>query len=100
MGNFCQYCGRELLEGENCDCLRQASTYKQQEQNKVKLERIQTNAVKKDIVPKKLVPIGQIVAGGILVLFALMCGGYDWGYISFFSGAVFLLTGICTLINI
>lgn len=100
MGNFCQYCGKQLQEGEICNCMQQTSEQAQQAQNEVKFEYIQKNPEKKKVVPKRFVPIGQTAIGGILVLLALMCGGYDWGYISFVGGAGFLLTGICALIDI
>lgn len=49
--------------------------------------------------PKLLVPIGQTVVGGILILLGLITGGWDWSYISYVSGAGFLLTGICGIVD-
>ena len=79
MAKFCKNCGRPLAEGEVCTC-----TQKEE-------------AVKK--VPRRLVPIGQTVAGGILVLFGIITGSFDWSYMSYAAGAGFLLTGICGLVD-
>lgn len=81
MGNFCPNCGRPLNEGEVCDCT-QKSNVREDETDMQKKSELKNNLqyrIKEGVVPKLLVPIGQTVIGGILVLFALICGGVDWG---------------------
>lgn len=95
MAKFCRNCGRPLEEGEVCTCNAQQNgvNRSQPEQNNTRMDE------KTKGVPRLLVPIGQTVAGGILVLFGLMTGSFDWSYMSYVAGAGFLLTGICGLVD-
>lgn len=114
MGNFCKNCGRPLQEGEVCNCTQQggaqnvnqntnqgyngmsghSNQYNTNDQNFY-----YANPEKKGRVPVLLVPIGQTVAGGLLILFGLVTSGFDWSYISYAAGIGFLLTGICGLVE-
>ena len=112
MGNFCKYCGRALQEGEVCHCRdgqkeqenmnHQFSGQSEEYANKREFYQQQNhsfNSAPKKGTPRLFVPIGQTVAGGILILLGLITGGWDWSYISYVSGAGFLLTGICGIID-
>ncbi len=123
MANFCNNCGRPLKEGEVCSCMQKNNVNQQNQGGNQQFYQPQNNqggnqqfyqplnnqsgnqqfyqpqTNKGGKIPKLLVPIGQIVAGGILIIFGLMTGGWDWSYISYVSGAGFLLTGICGLID-
>ena len=69
------------------------------QQNNPNMGYYQPYTPKKAGIPKLLVPIGQTVTGGVLILFGLITGGWDWSYISYVTGAGFLLTGICGIIE-
>lgn len=119
MGNFCKNCGRPLQEGEVCNCTQQGGAQNEnvnqnnqntnQGYNGMPGYNNQYNSTgqnfhyerpeKKGRVPALLVPIGQTVAGGLLILFGLITNGFDWSYISYAAGAGFLLTGICGLVD-
>lgn len=101
MAKFCSYCGRPLQEGEVCSCRqeRKGDGQAYQQPNHLETGHYQPYMAKKAGVPKYLVPIGQTVVGGILILFGLITGGWDWSYISCVAGAGFLLTGICGIIE-
>lgn len=101
MAKFCSNCGRSLQEGEVCSCRQENKGDGQvyQQPDYLNANQYQPYMAKKAGVPKLLVPIGQIVVGGILILFGLMTGGWDWSYISYVTGAGFLLTGICGIIE-
>lgn len=101
MARFCSNCGRSLQEGEVCNCrqVNMGNGQGNQQQNNPNTGYYQPYTPKKAGIPKLLVPIGQTVTGGVLILFGLMTGGWDWSYISYVTGAGFLLTGICGIIE-
>lgn len=109
MARFCSNCGRSLQEGEVCNCRQvnlgtgqatgQTNGQANGQQNNPNMGYYQPYTPKKAGIPKLLVPIGQTVTGGVLILFGLITGGWDWSYISYVTGAGFLLTGICGIIE-
>lgn len=109
MARFCSNCGRALQEGEVCNCRQvnmgtgqengQQNQQQNPQQNNSNMGYYQSYTPKKAGIPKLLVPIGQTVAGGVLILFGLITGGWDWSYISYVTGAGFFLTGICGIIE-
>lgn len=109
MARFCSNCGRALQEGEVCNCRQvnmgtgqvngQQNQQQNPQQNNSNIGYYQSYTPKKAEIPKLLVPIGQTVTGAVLILFGLITGGWDWSYISYVTGAGFLLTGICGIIE-
>lgn len=93
MGKFCRNCGKPLQEGEICSCTQQKIENSGQKYEGFIMQK------KKNKVPRLLVPIGQTVAGGILLLLGFITGTFDWSFMSYVAGAGFLLTGICGLIE-
>ena len=109
MGNFCKYCGKPLQEGEVCDCVQQKGMNNQAGERPVEQYNSNQNVrmdqrgyyqqTPKRGVPRLLVPISQIVAGGLLVLEGFFCSEFAWGEIAFIVAVAFLITGICGLIE-
>jgi len=93
MANFCSQCGKELKEGEVCNCNNQqyAGQNFQQQKN--------TDSVQLSNAGNKLVPISQIAVGAILVILGFMCWGYDWGIISIVAAVGFLIPGVVAIIQ-
>ncbi len=109
MAKFCKNCGRSLKEGEVCTCTQQSGVKSEQQYgDSVMQKRSYTDEnqqvypvyrEKENKVPRLLVPIGQTVAGGLLVLLGFITGTFDWSFMSYVAGAGFLLTGICGLVE-
>lgn len=108
MAFFCKNCGRPLQEGEVCHCtegkqLNQQQYGQQMGQNipnsGMNPQYYQPQNTPKKGIPRLLVPIGQTVIGGLLIAVGLITGGWDWSYIAYLTGAGFLLTGICGIID-
>lgn len=109
MANFCTNCGRQLSEGEICGCTNQHNQQNGQQMNQQVQggqQQIwqqppnysQVNQVK-DSSNSKMISIGQIVVGGLLVAIAMITLEYDWGLISLVSGGGFLWTGIISVVS-
>ncbi len=101
MARFCSNCGRSLQEGEVCNCrqVNMGNGQGNQQQNNPNTGYYQPYTPKKAGIPKLLVPIGQTVTGRGFDIIWLNDGGWDWSYISYVTGAGFLLTGICGIIE-
>lgn len=111
MENFCTNCGRQLIEGGICGCTNQQNQQNGQQMNQqaqggqqqtwqqppTYSQISQAKAI--DGSKTKMISIGQIVAGSLLILLSLVTWGYDWGFISLVSGGGFLWTGIISLVS-
>lgn len=115
MANFCKNCGKPLAKGEICNCNSQnningtiPNQNPQQHQNNQQSYANQQQSINQQPnyytppVPAKkikLIPIGQIVGGGLLALEWFLTMDWAWGEISLIAGAAFLWTGILSLLN-
>lgn len=99
MPKYCAFCGKQLNEGETCDC--QTKTNPIPDNSKTTVQ--QTYPIKEASTTiaktSKMIPIGQTVAGGLLAILGLLSIDYAWGEISLVAAFGFLWTGILELVK-